>query len=142
MEVRDNRRPVHLVNPDGLSPPIGFSHIAIADGFVWIGGQTAADSSGHIVAKDDLAVQFESAIRNVATALNAAGCRAEDIIKLTYFVTDIDAYRANLKPIGSAYRAVFGRHFPASTLIAVTNLVDPAAMIEIECVARLPEAGG
>jgi enamine deaminase RidA (YjgF/YER057c/UK114 family) len=79
--------------------------------------------------------QFSVAIQNVTTALRAAGSAPEQAVKLTYFVTDISAYRAALEPIGVAYRAAFGRHYPATSLFEVKGLFDPEAMIEIECVA-------
>jgi len=73
----------------------------------------------------------------ICLALGAAGCGPEDVVKLTYYVTDVGAYRAALKPIGAAYRERFGRHYPASSLFEVKGLFEPDAMIEIEAVARL-----
>ena len=126
---------VKLINPSRLSSPVGFSHVAEAAGWVWLGGQIGADASGRVENPADIAVQFALAIRNVATALEAAGCQPENVVKLTYYVTDVAAYRAALKPIGQSYREVFGRHFPASSLFEVKGLFDAEAMIEIECVA-------
>ena len=130
---------IHLVNPEQLGPPVGFSHVAITGGLAWIAGQTAADPAGHISDCGDLVAQFELAIKNLGRALAAVGCRPEDVIKVTYYVTDVPAYRANLEPIGQAYRALFGRHFPAATLIGVACLFDSDAMVEIDCVARAKE---
>ena len=79
--------------------------------------------------------QYARAIGNVAIGLRAAGCIPEDTVKLTYYVTDVAAYRENLSAIGVAYREVFGRHYPASTLIEVRSLFDPDALVEIEAVA-------
>ncbi len=79
--------------------------------------------------------QFSQALRNVRTALQAAGSDPQLAIKLTYFVTDAAAYRENLKPIGAAYREVFGRHYPATSLFEVKGLFDPEALVEIECLA-------
>ncbi len=130
---------IELFNPAELGPPVGFSHAAAAAGLVVLGGQIGCDSSGRILAPGDIAAQFARALRNVATALAAAGCTPRDTLKLTYFVTDRDAYKANLRPIGAAYREVFGRHFPATSLFEVKGLFDPAAMVEIECLAVRPE---
>jgi enamine deaminase RidA (YjgF/YER057c/UK114 family) len=129
---------VELFNPEQLGPAVGFSHAAAAGRLVALGGQVGCDASGRIVAPGDIAAQFAQAIRNVGTALAAAGCRPEHALKLTYFVTDRDAYRAHLKPIGAAYREVFGRHFPATSLFEVKGLFDPEAMVEIECLAVRP----
>jgi enamine deaminase RidA (YjgF/YER057c/UK114 family) len=126
---------MELVNPPELGPPVGFSHAARAGDLVYTGGQIGCDATGHIVDSDDLVAQFGRALANVATALRAAGCRPQDAIKLTYFVTDVPAYRAHLKEIGAAYRQVFGRHYPATSLFGIQELFDPRALIEIECVA-------
>lgn len=126
---------IELFNPAELSPPVGFSHAAAAGDLVVLGGQTAADASGRVVGPGDVAAQFAAAIRNVATALRAAGSGPERALKLTFFVTDVSAYRAHLKQIGAAYRDVFGRHYPATSLFEVRGLFDPEAMIEIECIA-------
>jgi enamine deaminase RidA (YjgF/YER057c/UK114 family) len=131
---------VNLINPDGLAPPTGFAHAAVAGGFVFLGGQISSDASGRVLHAGDLAAQFARAIDNVAIALAAAGCVPQDVVKLTYFVTDVAAYRAALKPIGAAYRAVFGRHYPATSLFEVKGLFEPDAMIEIEAIARVPTA--
>ncbi len=129
---------VELFNPDSLAPAVGFSHAAAAGSLVVLGGQVGSDEEGRIPEPADIAAQFGRAIRNVAVALAAAGCRPQDTLKLTYFVTDRAAYRAQLKEIGAAYREVFGRHYPASSLFEVKGLFDPQAMVEIECLAVRP----
>jgi enamine deaminase RidA (YjgF/YER057c/UK114 family) len=126
---------IELFNPPGLAPPIGFAHAAAAGDLAVLGGQTGTDATGRIVAPGDLVAQFARAIRNVATALAAAGSGPDRVLKLTYFVTDVAAYRASLKPIGAAYRDVFGRHYPATSLFEVGGLFDPEALVEIECAA-------
>ena len=134
---------IELFNPPELAPPVGFSHAAAAGELVVLGGQTGSDASGRVLEPGDVGAQFAQAIRNVATALRAAGSSPERVVKLTYFVTDVAAYRASLKPIGAAYREVFGRHYPATSLFEVKGLFDPEAMIEIECLAlRVPPHPG
>lgn len=126
---------IQLFNPPELAPPVGFAHAAAAGDLVALGGQTGTDASGRVVAPGDVVAQFGQAIRNVATALRAAGSAPRLAIKLTYFVTDVRAYRAGLEPIGAAYREVFGRHYPATSLFQVSGLFDPDALVEIECLA-------
>jgi enamine deaminase RidA (YjgF/YER057c/UK114 family) len=126
---------LELFNPPELAPPVGFSHAAATGELVVLGGQTGSDSSGRIAAPGDLVAQFAQALRNVRTALQVAGSDPQLAIKLTYFVTDAATYRENLKPIGAAYRNVFGRHYPASSLFEVKGLFDPEALVEIECLA-------
>jgi enamine deaminase RidA (YjgF/YER057c/UK114 family) len=118
---------VRNVNPDELGPARGFAHATVAGDTVWIGGQIGSDETGAVVEPGDLVAQFARAIRNVATALGAAGCGPEDTVKLTYYVTAVDAYRNNLRAIGDAYRA--------SVLVEVSSLFDPQALIEIDAVA-------
>ncbi len=123
------------LNPKGLGPPRGFSHVTIAGGMVWVAGQIGSDETGRLLEPADVVAQFSRAIRNVATALEAAGCKPEDTVKLTYFVTDLAIYKQSLNAIGRAYREVFGRHYPATTLVEVSSLFDRDAMVEIEAVA-------
>ena len=73
--------------------------------------------------------------RELAALVGAAGCVPEDTVKLTYYVTDLKLYQKNLSAIATPYREVFGRHYPASTLIEVKSLFDPDALIEIDAVA-------
>jgi enamine deaminase RidA (YjgF/YER057c/UK114 family) len=126
---------IELINAPELPPAVGFSHAAVGGGMVWLGGQIASDSHGRILHPGDMAAQFGVAIRNLETALAAAGCRPEDLVKLTYMVTDVGAYRKARKEIGTAYREVLGRHFPAATLVEVKGLYEPEAMVEIEGIA-------
>ncbi len=123
------------INPEELAPARGFSHATIAGDTVWIGGQIGSDANGKIVEPGDVVAQFARAIHNMAIALRAAGCAPEDTVKLTYYVTDINAYRDNRAAIGAAYRELFRSDYPASTLVEVRSLVDPAALIEIDAVA-------
>jgi enamine deaminase RidA (YjgF/YER057c/UK114 family) len=123
-------------NPPELPVPSGYSHASSGSGeVVFVGGQVGCDVSGKILEPGDMTAQFGRAIRNLGIALAAAGCGPTDVIKVNYLVTDVTAYRAALKPIGAHYREVFGRNFPASTLLEVKGLFDPEAMVEIEAVA-------
>jgi enamine deaminase RidA (YjgF/YER057c/UK114 family) len=110
----------------------------VAGGMVWLGGQIGSDSSGSVPEPGDIVAQFKRAAGNVSIALRAAGSTPKDTVKLTYFVTDLKAYKANLRAIGTAYREVFGHHYPATTLVEVRSLFDPDALIEIEAVAVCP----
>jgi enamine deaminase RidA (YjgF/YER057c/UK114 family) len=130
--------PPRNVNPKELGPARGFSHATTAGGIVWLGGQIGSDEAGKVAEPGDIVAQFARAIRNVSIALRAAGSAPADTVKLTYYVTDLKAYKDNLKAIGSAYREVFGRHYPATILVEVRSLFDPEALVEIEAVAVCP----
>ena len=123
------------VNPPGLPRPSGYSHATIAGEWVFLGGQIGCDETGRVAHPGDVARQCEQAFGNLRTALEAAGCRPENMVKLTYFVTDLGAYKAAASEVGAAYRAVFGKHYPASTLVEVKGLYEPDAVFEVECVA-------
>lgn len=123
------------VNPEELAPARGFAHATVAGDTVWIGGQIGSDATGKIVDRGDLVAQFARAIRNLETVLRAAGCSPEDTVKLTYYVTNVSGYRDNLTAIGAAYREVFGRHYPATTLLEVSSLFEADALVEIDAVA-------
>jgi enamine deaminase RidA (YjgF/YER057c/UK114 family) len=125
---------VRNVNPPGLPKAVGYSHLTEAGDLVFFGGQIGCDESGQV--KDGLVAQCEQAFANLGRALEAAGCRPEQVVKLNYYVTDVAAYRSAAREIGAAYRAVLGRHYPASTLVEVKGLYDPKALFEVECVAR------
>jgi enamine deaminase RidA (YjgF/YER057c/UK114 family) len=127
------------VNPEGLGPASGFSHATVAGGFVWLGGQIGSDSSGKVAEPGDIVAQYARAVRNLSVALRAVGSTPADTVKLTYYVTDLKAYKDNLRAIGSAYREVFGRHYPATTLVEVRSLFEPDALIEIDAVAVCPK---
>jgi enamine deaminase RidA (YjgF/YER057c/UK114 family) len=130
--------PPRNVNPEDLGPARGFSHATVAGGFVWLGGQIGSDASGKVPEPGDITAQFARAVRNVSIALQAVGSAPADTVKLTYYVTDLSAYKDNLRAIGSAYREVFGRHYPTTTLVEVRSLFDSDALIEIDAVAVCP----
>jgi enamine deaminase RidA (YjgF/YER057c/UK114 family) len=88
----------------------------------------------------DLVGQFAQALDNILAVLAAAHAHPEDIAEMTIYVTDIAAYRASRKQIGPIWRARLGTHFPAMALVAVTALVEPEAVVEIQCVAYTEHA--
>lgn len=125
----------HLFNPDGLTPPFGFSHGALsAEGrTLYIAGQTGHHPDLDI--DDGLVEQFAQACRAVAKVIEDAGGAPDDLVSLTIYTTQVGSYRENLGPIGAAYREVFGRHFPPMALMGVAELLDPRAVVELVGVA-------
>ena len=125
-----------LIHPEGWPPAKGFAHGVVAEGrTLWIAGQWGSDASGNF--PDGLVAQTEQALRNIAGVLAAAGGRADQVVRLTWYMTDLAEYNAKLRQIGEAYRRVMGRHFPAMTAVEVVRLVDPRAVVEIEATAVL-----
>lgn len=122
-------------NPPGLAPATRYSHGARSGGFVFVAGQLGWDEAGKIVEPGDMAAQFARALANIRLVLDAAGSAPDRVVKLTIYVTDLAGFRSHAAAIGAARVAFFGDHRPASTLVGVTGLVDPQALVEIDCVA-------
>ncbi|MEW6475556.1 MAG: RidA family protein [Actinomycetota bacterium] len=129
-----------FLNPEGMMPPVGFSHVAVAapGRLVFLAGQTAHQADG-TVAGSTMAEQFAAAAANVAAALAAAGATPADVVSMQIFTSDVEAYRAQSRAIGAAYREVFGPHYPPMALFGVTRLYDPAALLELVVTAVIPE---
>lgn len=120
--------------PEGWPQPRGYANGMVAEGRVLVtGGLVGWDAEG-VFAKG-LIGQLHQTFLNIRAVVEAGGGRVEDIVRLTWYVTDIAAYRASLKEMGPVYREVFGRHFPAMAVVAVTALVEPEALLEIEATA-------
>lgn len=128
--------PHEIRNPEALPRPRGFSHAVIAQAgrIVYLAGQTAQRADGTLAA-GTMAQQFDVAAGNVVLALEAAGAHPQDLVSMQIFVTDIAEYLRSSKQIGEAYRRRFGRHYPAMALLEVRRLFDPAARVELMCIA-------
>jgi enamine deaminase RidA (YjgF/YER057c/UK114 family) len=126
-----------LLNPEGLERPVGYAHVAkIQSGtVVHVAGQAPFDAAGAVVGKGDFVAQFRQVMANLKRAVEGAGGRPTQYAVLTMYLTDLPAYLANKKPIGDAYREVFGKYFPAITLVEVKSLYHPDCMIEISGIA-------
>jgi enamine deaminase RidA (YjgF/YER057c/UK114 family) len=129
-----------FINPEDLTPPAGFSHVAVAapGRLVFLAGQTAHQVDGTLPGAT-LPEQFAAAAANVAVALAAAGGAPTDIVSLQIFTTDVDGYRTQSRAIGAAYREVFGPHYPPMALFGVSRLFDPEALVELVAIAVVPD---
>jgi enamine deaminase RidA (YjgF/YER057c/UK114 family) len=128
------------VNPPSLVKPSGFSHAVVAGPgrLVFLAGQTGMDSSGHIVG-EDVAGQFEQALANILEALAASGGQPSDLVSLTVYAVDLGDYQAYGREIGAIWRRLAGRDYPAMAAVGVSRLWDPAALVEIQGFAVVPE---
>jgi len=129
-----------LINPPTLPVPRGFNHGVLVSGgrLLFLAGQDASDANGRILAPGDLAAQLDQVLRNLQAVVEAAGGTLQDVVKLTIFVRDRDAYIANLKPLGQVFRSYFGGYYPAMALFEVSVFFQQEALIEIEGIAVLP----
>ncbi|MBU3730791.1 MAG: RidA family protein [Beijerinckiaceae bacterium] len=126
------------VEPEGWPQPKGYSNGMVGRGTLLVtGGLVGWDAQGQF--PDDFIAQVAQTLRNVVAVLEAGGAKPEHIVRMTWYVTDMDAYRNNLRAIGAAYRETIGRHFPAMALVQVVSLVEPKARIEIETTAVIPD---
>src|SRR5437016_3368497 len=128
-----------FINPEALGAPRGYNNGVLIDSgrLLFIAGQIAWDDQQRIVS-DDFSAQFAQALTNVIAVVRAAGGAATDIAQMRVYVTDKQAYKANLKQVGAVYRELMGRHYPAMALVEVAALVEDLAKVEIEAVACLP----
>jgi 2-iminobutanoate/2-iminopropanoate deaminase len=128
--------PTTFLNPEGISKPMGYTHVAKVSGaMVFIAGQVALDAQGNLVGFDDFRQQTEQVFRNLATALKAAGAEFKDVAKMNIYVLDTSEL-ATLREIRD--RFVNTANPPVSTLVGVTRLARAEFLVEIEAVAVLP----
>ncbi|MDE2376500.1 RidA family protein [Bradyrhizobium sp.] len=128
---------VQILQPSGWPIPRGYANGVAADGRIVVtGGVIGWDSEERLA--DGFVAQARQALRNIAAILAEGGARPEHLVRLTWYVVDIDEYLANLKELGQIYRNIFGAHYPAMALVQVVRLVEKAARVEIEATAVIP----
>lgn len=126
-----------VIHPEGWLPAKGYANGVLArDGTLHIGGQIGWDGNRRFVAADFVG-QMRQALRNIAAIVEAAGGQVGDVTRMTWFVTDKADYLARQAEVGAAYREVFGKHFPAMSMVVVAGLVEDDALVEIEATAHL-----
>lgn len=130
----------NTINPPGWPRPKGYANGVLAEGrYLAIAGQIGWNERNELVAGGFLA-QARQALTNVLAVLSAAGGGPADLVRLTWYVTDKEAYRRNLGELGVAYREIVGAHYPAMALVQVAGLLEEGALIEIEATAVLPSS--
>lgn len=125
-----------IVNPEDLGQPRGWNNGMLAEPggrILFVAGQTATDASGRV--EGDFVTQFRLALEKLVAVVREAGGEPADIGRLAIYVSNMETYLESLKPLGEAYRAVMGNHYPAMALVEVSRLVDPETMVEIEATA-------
>ena len=131
--------PRQVIAPTGWKVPSGYAHGVSATGrVIAIAGQIGWNPRTGQFESDDFAEQTAQALKNIAEVLQAANARPEHIVRLTWFVTSRDAYYKARKAIGSAYKEIFGRYYPAMSVVVVAALLEERAKVEIEATAVVP----
>lgn len=125
------------IHPEGWLPAKGYANgMLTKDGVLHIGGQIGWDENKRFVATDFIG-QMRQTLMNIRQIVEAAGGQVSDITRLTWFVTDKKAYLDQQAAVGATYREVFGKHFPAMSMVVVCGLVEDDALVEIEATAHL-----
>lgn len=128
------------IHPEGWAPALGYANgMMMPDGTLHIGGQIGWDKD-KVFVPGGFIPQMEQALNNIADIVRAAGGDVTDIGRLTWFVKDKDEYAAHQREVGQAYRRVFGKHFPAMSMLIVKDLVEDQALIEIEATAYIAKS--
>ena len=128
-----------FLQPPGWTAPKGYANgVSTRGRQIYLAGQIGWNESQQLVSTR-LCVQLRQALQNIMVLLAQAGARPEHLVRLTWFVTNLDEYRAEQKEIGAAYRDVIGRHYPPMSVVQVVSLVEPGAKVEIEATAVIPD---
>ena len=128
-----------ILQPPGWPRPKGYANgIAATGRLVFTAGVVGWNEREEFEA-DTLAAQFEQVLQNIVAILAEADARPEHIVRMTAYVTDRDAYLAQARDIGAAWKRVLGPVYPAMALVEVSRLVEDKALIEIEATAVVPE---
>ena len=126
-----------VLQPSGWPAPKGYANGIAADGrLVVTGGVIGWDHQGDLPA--DFVAQVRQTLSNISEILAAGGARPDHLVRLTWYVVDMEEYLANLRTLGQVYRDIFGAHYPAMALVQVVRLVEQAARVEIEATAVVP----
>ena len=132
---------MEVLLPPGWAPPIGYANgIAAKPGrIVFIAGQVGWDAQQRFHS-EDIAPQFEQALKNLLAVLAQAGGQPQHICRITAYCCDKPAYLAARAQLGAIWRTLMGKHFPAMSMIFVSDLLDDPGKIELEATAVLPRA--
>ena len=127
-----------ILQPAGWAKPKGYANGVAAEGkLVFVGGQIGWNRQNRFECHD-LVGQVRQTLQNVVDVLAEAGAKPQHIVSMTWYLTDKKDYLANLEGIGTVYRDVIGRHFPAMAVVEVTALVEDDAKVEIQAMAVVP----
>ena len=129
-------RPIAL-QPEGWPTPKGYANGMMAEGRILVtGGVVGWDEQG--VFPQDFVAQAAQTFRNIRAILAEGGAAPHHMVRLTWYLVDIEEYLASLRDLGRAYREIFGAHYPAMAVVQVVRLVERDARIEIEATAVVP----
>lgn len=132
---------MRVLQPAGWPRPKGYANGVSAHGrTIFTAGIVAWDENEHIVAPD-LPGQLRQILANMLAILAEDGAFADNVVRMTWYVTDLDEYRSSLAEIGAVWRELMGLNYPAMAVVGVAGLLDPEAKIEIEAIAIVSAEG-
>jgi enamine deaminase RidA (YjgF/YER057c/UK114 family) len=127
-----------VLQPVSWPQPQGYANGIKARGeTIFVGGMVGYDTAGRF--PQGFVAQARQALENIVAVLAQGGAGPEHVVRLTWYVLDMDEYVGCRKELGRAYRDVMGSNFPAMALVEVRRLFDPDARLEIEATAVVPE---
>lgn len=125
--------------PKGWKPPAGYANgVEAAGRMVFVAGQVGWDDQ-QVFRSEKLEDQFRQALRNILAVLAEAGGEREHICRMTAYCCDKAAYLAARPELGRIWRDIMGRHYPAMSMIFVSDLLDSPGKIELEATAVIPQ---
>jgi enamine deaminase RidA (YjgF/YER057c/UK114 family) len=126
-----------ILQPPGWPRPVGYANGIKARGdFVFVGGMVGWDTQRRF--PTGFAAQARQALSNIVAVLREGGAEPHHLVRMTWYVRDMDEYLASRDALGAAYREIIGAHYPAMALIEVSRLAEPDARVEIEATAVVP----
>lgn len=129
-----------ILQPAGWPVPKGYANGMLAEGRILVtGGVVGWDEQN--VFPDGFVAQTRQTLLNIRAILAEGGAAPHHLVRLTWYVVDIDEYLGSLREVGQVYRELFGTHYPAMALVQVVRLVERAARVEIEATAVVPTSG-
>jgi enamine deaminase RidA (YjgF/YER057c/UK114 family) len=128
-----------VLHPAAWKAPVGYANGVAASGtLVFVAGQVGWNAE-QVFESEAIVPQFEQALRNVLAVLAEAGGRPEHVCRMTAYCCDKPAYLAARRELGAIWKRLMGRHYPAMSMIFVSDLLDHPGKIELEATAVIPE---
>jgi enamine deaminase RidA (YjgF/YER057c/UK114 family) len=126
------------LQPPGWTEPKGYANGIVAEGrLVFVAGQVGWDESTTFRVHG-FVEQVRQCLKNTLAVLDEAGAGPENVVRMTWYITDRGEYLANLEGMGEVYRELMGRHFPTMTMVEVAALIESEAKVEVETTAVVP----
>ena len=135
LSVSAGAQEIQRINPAGMTQPTGYTHVVRHVNLLFLAGQVSADAEGNVIGKGDMGAQVRQVLENMKTVLASQGADFSDVVKITVYTTDIEAYRTT----GDIRREYWTGGAPASTLVQIERLARTDFLVEIESTAIAPD---